>query len=137
VGDTLVPLIFMSDGTHLSNFVGNNKEWPVYMTIGNSSSKLRQIASTPSIVMVALLPSLIKNHNIPQKRLDKQQHTNREVLNQVLRWVLQPLTFEQTPSAESGYYNVLCGDGNFRRCKPILAAWLADCRQYSDLHHVE
>jgi len=29
VGDTLVPLIFMSDGTHLSNFAGDNKVWPV------------------------------------------------------------------------------------------------------------
>jgi len=35
VGDTLVPLIFMSDGTHLSNSAGNKKVWPVYMTIGN------------------------------------------------------------------------------------------------------
>jgi len=30
VGDTLVPLIFMYNGTHLSNFAGDKKEWPVY-----------------------------------------------------------------------------------------------------------
>ena len=41
VRDTLVPLIFMSDGTHLSNFAGDKKERPVYMTIGNRSSKIR------------------------------------------------------------------------------------------------
>jgi hypothetical protein len=127
----------MSDGTHLSNFAGDKKEWPVYMTIGNLSSKLRQMPSTHSVVMVALLPIPIKNRNIPQKRLDEQRHTNREVLNEVLRRVLQPLTFKQNPSAESGYYNVLCADGNFRRCKPVLAAWLADCPEYSDVHHLE
>jgi hypothetical protein len=33
--DTLVPLIFMSDGTHISNFTGDKEEWPVYMTSGN------------------------------------------------------------------------------------------------------
>jgi len=71
VGDTLVPLIFKSDGTHLSNFAGDKKEWPVYMTIGNLSSKIRQMPSTDSIVMVALLPIPIKNRNIPQKRLDE------------------------------------------------------------------
>jgi len=87
--------------------------------------------------MVALLPIPIKNCNIPQKWLDEQRQTNREVLNAVLRRLLQPLTFKHNPSAESGYYNVLYADGNFRRCKPVLAAWLADCPEYSDLHHPE
>jgi len=122
VGDILVPLIFMSDGTHLSNFAGDKKEWAVYMIISNLSSKLHQMTSTHSVVMVALLPMPIKNRNVPQKRLDEQRQTNREVLNEVLWRVLHPLTFKQNPSAESGYYNVLCADGNFRRCKPVLAA---------------
>jgi len=137
VGDTLVPLIFMSDGTHLSNFAGDKEEWPEYMTMGNLCLKIRQIPSMHSIVMVALLPIPIKNRNIPQKRLDEQQQTNREVLNEVLRRLLQPLTFKQNPSAGSGYYNILCADGNFRRCKPVLAAWLADCPEYSELHYLE
>jgi len=63
----------MSDGTHLSNFAGDKKEWPVYMTIGNLSSMIRQMPSTNSILMVALLPIPIKNSNIPQKRLDEQR----------------------------------------------------------------
>jgi hypothetical protein len=133
----MVTLIFMSDRTHLSNFAGDKKEWPVYMTIGNLSSKIRQIPSTHSIVMVALPLIPIKNGNIPLKRLDEQRQTNREVLNEVLRRVLHPLTFKQNPSPESGYYNVLCADGNFRRCKPILVAWLADCPEYSDLDNLE
>jgi hypothetical protein len=32
---------------------------------------------------------------------------------------------------------VLFADGNFRHCKPVLAAWFADCPEYSDLHHRE
>ena len=28
VGDTLVPMIIMSDGTQLSNFAGDKTEWP-------------------------------------------------------------------------------------------------------------
>jgi hypothetical protein len=107
------------------------------MTIGNLLLKIRQTPSTHSIVMVALLPIPIRNRNIPQKRLNKQRQTNLEVLNEVLLRLLQPLTFKQNPSAGSGYYNVLCADGKFRRCNPVLAAWLADCPEYSDLHHLE
>jgi len=127
----------MSDVTHCSNLAGNKNEWPVYMTIGNVSSKLCHMPSTHSIVMVALWPIPLKNRNIPQKRLEKKRHTKRDVLNEVLRRVLQPLTCKQNPSAESGYYNNLCADDNFRRWKPVLAAWLADCPEYSDLHHLE
>jgi len=58
------------------------------MTIGNLFSKIRQMPSTHTVVMVALLPIPIKNRNIPEKRLDEQRQTNREVLNEVLRRVL-------------------------------------------------
>jgi len=122
LGDTLVPLIIISDGTHLSNYAGDMKEWPVQMTIGNLSSKIRRMPSTHTVVMVPLLPTPIKNHNNPQKRLHEQRQTHREVLNEVLRRVLQPLTGKHNPNAESRYYNVLCADGNFRCCKPVLAA---------------
>ena len=137
MGDTLVPLIFMSDGTHLSNFAGIKKEWPVYMAIGNLSSKIGQMPSKHRVMIVALLPIPIKNRNIAQKRLDEQRQTNREVLIEILRRLLPPLTFKHNLSAESGYYNFLCADRNFRRCKPVLTAWLADCPEYSDLHNLE
>jgi hypothetical protein len=84
--------------------------------------KIRQMPSVHTVVLVALLSIPIKNHNIPQKWLDEERQTNREVLNEVLRQVLQPLTLKLNPSAESGYYNVLSADGNFRRCKPVLPA---------------
>jgi len=137
VGETLVPLIVTSNGTHPSNFAGDMKEWPVSITIGNLSSKIRQMPSTHSLIMVALLLIPIKNCNMPQKQLHEQRQPNREVRNEVLWQVLQHVTFKQNPGAESGNYNVLCADGNFRHCEPDLAAWLADGTEYSDLHHLE
>ena len=71
VRDILVPLIIMSDGTHLFDSAGDKKEWPVYMTIGNLSSKIRQMPLTHSIVMVALQLIPIKNPSIPRKRMDE------------------------------------------------------------------
>jgi len=93
----------MSDRTHISNVAGDKNEWPVYMMLGDLSSKMRQMPSKHSVRMVALLPILIRNRNIPQKRLDEQQQTNREVLNEVLSRLLQPLIFKQNPSAENRY----------------------------------
>jgi len=127
----------MSNGTHISNFAGNKKEWPLYMTIGNLSSKVRQTASTHSVVMVAVLPTPIKTVNIPQTQWDEQRQTNREVLNEVLWQLFQPCTFEQNPSTGSGYFNILCSDGNFTCCKPVLATWLAGCPECNGLHHLE
>jgi hypothetical protein len=83
----------MSDGTHLLNIAGDKKEWPLYKAIGNQCLKINQLPSTHIVVMVAVLPIPIKNNNIIQKRLDEQRQTNREVLNEVLWPVLQPLTF--------------------------------------------
>ena len=103
LGDTLVPLIFMSDGTHLSNFAGDKKEWPVYIRIGNLSSKIRQMPSTHTVVMVTLLTIPIKNRSIPLKRLDERRQTHQEVLYEVPRRVFPPLTVKQNPDAESGY----------------------------------
>jgi hypothetical protein len=92
LGDTLVPLLFLSDGTHLSNFACDKTAWPVYMTIGNLSSKIRHMPAAQTVVMVTLLPISIRNRSMPQKRLDEQRQTNREVLNAVLRRVPQHLT---------------------------------------------
>jgi hypothetical protein len=46
LGTTLVSLIIMSDGTYLSNFPGDKKEWPVYMKMGNLSLTICQMPST-------------------------------------------------------------------------------------------
>jgi len=137
LGDTVVPSIFMCDRTHLPNFCGDKIEWLVCMIIGNLSSKSRPMPSAHRIVMVTLLPIPIQIRNDLHQWLDKQRQTNREVLNNVLWRVLQPLTFKQNPNAESGYYNVLYADGSFRRWKPVLAAWLADCPEFNNLNHLE
>jgi hypothetical protein len=91
--------------------------------------------SMHSVAMVALLPIAINNHDIPQKWLDEERRSNQVVRNRVLWQVLHPPTFKQNPIAKSRYFNVLCADGNFRHCKPVLASSLADSPEYSYQHH--
>jgi len=107
------------------------------MTIGNQSSKIVQMPSMYNVRMVALLPIPIKNRNIHQKQVDGQLQSSREVLNEVLRQVLQPLTFERNPRAVSWYFNTVCGDGNFRHRIVVLVEWCANFPEYSDQHHLE
>jgi hypothetical protein len=89
------------------------------MTIGNLSSKISQIPSMHSLIMVALLPIPINNRNWPQNRLEERQQTNREVLNEVLQQMIPRHTFKHNPGNKSGYYNVLCSDDNFTHCKLV------------------
>ena len=90
-----------------------------------------------SVILVALLPLPIKDRNIPQKWLNEQWQTNQEVLNDRHCRVVNSLTVKQNPSAEFGYYNILCADGNFSCCKLVISAWIADCPEYSNQYHLE
>jgi hypothetical protein len=58
-------MIIMSDGAHVSNFADDKKEWHVYMTIGNLSSKIRQMLGKHTVAIDPLPSIPIKNHNIP------------------------------------------------------------------------
>jgi hypothetical protein len=133
----LVPMIFSSNRKHLLNVAGNKRECAINMKIGYLSSKICQMPSTRRVAMIPLLPIPMKNCNIPQTWLDEQQHTRREVLNKALLRGFLAYTFEQDPWSESGNYSILCADGNFRRCHPVVAGWLADSPQYCDVHHLE
>ena len=55
-GATIAPLILSSDKTQLTQFQGDKKAWPVYLTIGNLSKKIRRQPSTHGTILVGYLP---------------------------------------------------------------------------------
>jgi hypothetical protein len=101
LGDTLVPLMFMSDGTRLLNFAGDKNQRPIYMAIGNHYSKICQMPAMHSVLIGSYMLIPLKNLIIHQKRLDERRQTNPEVLNDVVRQVLPPSTIKLNPSTES------------------------------------
>jgi Plavaka transposase len=131
-GDTVVPIIFMSDATHLTNFSGDKKAWPVYMTIGNLSSSARMAPAMHSVLLIALLPIAVKMRDIPLSRYTAQKEHNRMVLQHVLRHILGPL---MRPDRRIFYAR--CADGHFRRCVASPAAWIADYPEHRDLHNIK
>jgi hypothetical protein len=74
-----VPLIFISDATYLTNFAGDGRAWPVYMTIDSLPAAVRNAPSTRSVLLVALLPVPIKLCDIPKARREFQREHNRLV----------------------------------------------------------
>ena len=55
-GATLVPIIGMSDQTHLSNLSGDKKVGPVYITLGNLLLTRRNSPGSMAVLLLALLP---------------------------------------------------------------------------------
>jgi len=76
LGYTQVPLIFISDRTHLPNFAGDKKVSPVCMSFGIESSRMSKMSSRNRVLLVTLLPIPIKNHDIPQEWLHEHRLTN-------------------------------------------------------------
>jgi hypothetical protein len=125
-------MIFMSDATHLTNFSGDKKAWPIYMTIGNLSAAARMKHTMHSVLLVALLPIAIKMRDVPLKRRNAQREHNRMISQNVLQHVLQPLL-----NSETSIFYARCADGNFRHCYSTLAAWMADYPEHRDLHNIK
>jgi hypothetical protein len=85
-----VPFIFLSDSTHLTNFSGDKKMWPLYMTIRNLRTEVRSTVSHQAVVLLALLPSPIKMGILSAAEKRARQVRNREVFQGVLAHVLRP-----------------------------------------------
>ena len=128
-GATLVPVIGMLDQTHLTNFSGDKKAWPVYLTIGNIRSKTRNCPSKKAIILVALLPVPPKFASKKVKDRSAQRMTNEEVLGGVFSLIFEPLEAIMRLGKEMN-----CSDGMAWHCFPVLAAWIADQAENEALH---
>jgi len=73
----VVPIIFLSDATHPTNFSGDKNAWPVYMMIGNLSTIVRMPSSQHAILLIALLPIPNKLHDVPISQYTAQKENNR------------------------------------------------------------
>ena len=118
IGSTLVPVLFASDATHLTNFSGNGKVWPLYMSIGNIKSSTRNKSSIQAWVPVALLPVGPKRvKKVPGWPEKKQEQESIHVLHSLLEVILRPLSNEVQDRIQ-----VKCEDEVIRNCYFRVAA---------------
>ena len=135
IGSTIIPVFGSSDQTHLTNFSGDKKAWPVFLSLGNVRSS-EWLKETPNCsILVALLPVLLNDcfHGLGKSaELKAQQDDNREVLRKVFEIVFTPLTnlFER-------WKHMLYSDWRVRKCFPIICTWIADYVKNVNLHFIK
>ncbi|KAF8597233.1 hypothetical protein BDV93DRAFT_453326, partial [Ceratobasidium sp. AG-I] len=115
---TVISIIISSDETRLTNFSGDKKAHPVYITIGNLPKRLRRRISKRTNVLLGYLP-VPKLDCEPDK--DKRGYHRRDLFHKCMRAMLLPLS----EACENGV-EVVCSDGNIRRIFPVLASYVAD-----------
>lgn len=111
-GGTLLPVILASDQAELTDFGGDKKAWPVYMTLGNISPEIRMLPSYSCWVIVGMLP-------IPPKKVKKKNETVNQAklerareVQSVLDAMLEEFkTFDMTGAGKM----MDCADGEMRR----------------------
>jgi len=85
VRDIHATLIFMSDGTRLSNFAGDKKEWHVYTTIGNLSWMISQMLSIHCVIpWIVTVPSPYRPPRQPPHHTSKNGHQRPFFLSSLL-----------------------------------------------------
>jgi len=132
VGGILVPGLFTSDATYLTNFSADHKAWPLYMSIGNIKSSVRNRPTFHAWVPVALLPSSPKRiRKVLSWSEEKQEQEAMQVPHDLLRFLLRPLS-----SVAQDGLKIKCADEVTRECYFQVAGWLADYLENSMLHGI-
>ncbi|KAJ3477772.1 hypothetical protein NLI96_g10232 [Meripilus lineatus] len=118
-GSTVVPVIFATDKTQVTQFNGSTSMYPLYMTIGNITKAIHRQPSRHAWILVAYLPTA-KLNNLSLTKLEAKVARAR-LFHKCMRVVVAPLI-------EAGQKGVMMagGDGDIRCCYPIVALCVGD-----------
>lgn len=110
-------MILTSDKTKLSQFRGDKTAWPIYLTIGNLSKKIRRSSSLHGTILVGYLPvrkfNNLSNAAKPLARYQAFHSCVRIILDSIVE------------AGSKGTY-MTCADRQVRHIFPILACYAVD-----------
>lgn len=107
---------------------------PVYITIGNLPSRVRNSPSTYAVHLLALLPIPPKKKDHPEAFQKRMRIDADDKIQQILSKILEPL---RNPYLTTNGWSIACSDNTIRRCYPVLATWLADIAEKTGLAGVK
>ncbi len=116
-GATLLPILLGSDKAHLTAHSGNKSAWPVYLSLGNIHSSIRNKPSHKCWILIAYLPIPVFTEK------DSTLHTplQQRLFHQCLKIILKTVKTAGDNGIPLGDYR-----GDYRLCFPRVAAYLAD-----------
>ena len=115
-GSTLIPIILYSDKTKLTPFGGNKSAWPVYMTIGNIKSDVRNRVSSHAWVPIAYLPVIKFSDNSDLNGLCVARFYH-QCMAIVMRTLLP---------VEANGVDLIDSGSNIRHCFTRIGVYMAD-----------
>ena len=135
IRSTLLPILLVSDQTHLTNFSGNKKLWPVYLTLANIHLSICNKPQSQAWILVAFLP--IPPKRVPNLREFSEAQQSRlalQVIHGAISYILSPLS--NTETADKGL-PILYVDETLRHCFLRLSTrWLADHMENCNIYGI-
>ncbi|KAI6133567.1 hypothetical protein EV401DRAFT_2053589 [Pisolithus croceorrhizus] len=116
-GAVVAPVILLSDKTSLSQFSGDKKAWPVYLTIGNISKDVRRQVLAHATLLIGYLPV---------SKLECFHKKTRSLAGYCLFHHAMSLLLHPLVDASRQGREMVCADGYLHSIHPILAMYIAD-----------
>src|SRR5690606_22688427 len=125
----LIPIIFGSDETHLTNFSGDKAVWPLYISIGNLPSDIRNPPTSLGWELAALIPIPLKHSSSSVKVIEA---ANKDFAAAIHRAIAIILSLLQKLYEDDIIVQVNHGRA-YQRGYPVISDWLADFPEYIKL----